>query len=189
MSLTNYIGSLSRNLLIESSSHCKLIKFRSPIVTNTDLGKIKNLDQDQFSHTVIPMLFEANTSKPGEALEKAIIDICRKAETAVDKGNNFVIISDREISSTMAPIPSLLAVSAIHHHLINAKKRMQIGLILETAEPREVNHFALLFAYGASVVNPYGAFAIIENLCNTGEIKEGYVTARNIISNQSTKVS
>ena len=178
MSLTNYIGSLSRNLLIESSSHCKLIKFRSPIVTNTDLGKIKNLDQDQFSHTVIPMLFEANTDKPGEALEKAITEICRNAEEAVDKGNNFVILSDREISSTMAPIPSLLAVSAIHHHLINRKKRMQIGLILETAEPREVNHFALLFAYGASVVNPYGAFAIIENLCNTGEIREDYVTAR-----------
>ena len=82
------------------------------------------------------------------------------------------------LSEKMAPIPSLLAVSAIHHHLITAKKRMQIGLILETAEPREVNHFALLFAYGASVVNPYGAFAIIEKLCESGNIKHDYVTAR-----------
>jgi glutamate synthase (NADPH/NADH) large chain len=101
-----------------------------------------------------------------------------KAEKAVDKGFNFIVLSDREISNTLAPVPSLLAVSAVHHHLINAKKRMQVGLIVETAEPREVNHFALLFGYGASVVNPYGVFAIIEKLCEAGEIKDDYVTAR-----------
>ncbi len=178
MSLTNYIGSLSRNLLVESSSHCKLIKFRSPIVTNTDLGKIRNLDQDQYSHLVIPMLFAADSKNPGETLGKAIETMCRKAEEAVDKGCNFIILSDRDISPGMAPIPSLLAVSAVHHHLINTQKRMQVGLIVETAEPREVNHFALLFSYGASVVNPYGAFAIIEKLCQAGEIKFDYVTAR-----------
>jgi glutamate synthase (NADPH/NADH) large chain len=178
MSLTNYIGSLSRNLLVESSSHCKLIKFRSPIVTNTDLGKIRNLDQDQFSYLVIPMLFAADTDNPGETLNQAIADMCKKAEEAVDKGCNFIILSDRGISPTLAPIPSLLAVSAVHHHLINTQKRMQVGLIVESAEPREVNHFALLFSYGASVVNPYGAFAIIENLCQAGEIKFDYVTAR-----------
>ncbi len=178
MSLTNYIGSVSRNLLMESSAHCKLIKFRSPIVTNTDLGKIKNLDQGQFSHEVIPMLFAADSADPGKALEQAIAEMCMKAEGAVDKGRNFVILSDRGISPTRAPIPSLMAVSAIHHHLINTKKRMQIGLIVETAEAREVNHFALLFAYGASVVNPYGAFAVIERLCKTGEIQSDYFTAR-----------
>jgi glutamate synthase (NADPH/NADH) large chain len=178
MSLTNYIGSVSRNLLIESPSHCKLIKFRSPIVTNTDLGKIRNLDQDQFSHIVIPMLFAANSKNPGEALEKAIADMCKQAEEAVDKDMNFIILSDRGISATLAPIPSLLAVSAVHHHLITTQKRMQVGLIVETAEPREVNHFALLFAYGASVVNPYGVFAIIEKMCEKGEIKDDYVTAR-----------
>jgi glutamate synthase (NADPH/NADH) large chain len=178
MSLTNYIGSVSRNLLKESASQCKLIKFRSPIVTNTDLGKIKNLDQREFSHLVIPMLFPADDKSPGKALEKAIDEMCRKAEMAVDHGHNFVILSDRAISKDMAPIPVLLAVSAIHHHLINTKKRMQVGLIVESAEPREVNHFALLFAYGASVVNPYLAFAVIEKLCAAGEIKEDYVTAR-----------
>lgn len=178
MSLTNYIGSVSRNLLVESPSHCKLIKFRSPIVTNTDLGKIKNLDQEQFSHIVIPMLFDASGDNPGASLEKAIDKVCSDAEKAVDEGRNFIVLSDRGISDLLAPIPSLLAVSAVHHHLINAKKRMQVGLIVESAEPREVNHFALLFAYGASVVNPYGVFAVIEKLCETGAIKGDYATAR-----------
>ena len=178
MSLTNYIGSVSRNLLVESPAHCKLIKFRSPILTNTDLGKIKNLDQEQFSHLVIPMLFKANSKNPGEALEKAIAHMCATAEEAVDKGQNFVVLSDRGISPDLAPIPSLLAVSAVHHHLINTQKRMQIGLIVETAEPREVNHFALLFAFGASVVNPYGVFAIIEKLCESGQINSDYPSAR-----------
>jgi glutamate synthase (NADPH/NADH) large chain len=178
MSLTNYIGSLSRNLLIESASHCKLIKFRSPLITNTDLGKIKNLDQGQFSHLVIPMLFRADSKNPGTALEKALAEMCRNAEEAVDKGCNFIVLSDRGISPVMAPIPSLLAVSTVHHHLIKVQKRMQAGLIVETAEPREVNHFALLFSFGASVVNPYGAFAIIEKLCEDGEVRLDYVTAR-----------
>jgi glutamate synthase (NADPH/NADH) large chain len=96
----------------------------------------------------------------------------------VDNGRNFIVLSDRGISESQAPIPSLLAVSAVHHHLINAKKRMQVGLIVETAEPREVNHFALLFAYGASVVNPYGVFAIIERMCESGVIKSEYPTTR-----------
>jgi glutamate synthase (NADPH/NADH) large chain len=178
MSLTNYIGSVSRNLLVESPSHCKLIKFRSPIVTNTDLGKIKNLDQEQFSHIEIPIVFAADSKDPGKALEKAIEDVCMKAEQAVDTGKNFIILTDRGISPVLAPIPSLLAVSAVHHHLINKQKRMQVGLIMETAEPREVNHFALLFAFGASVVNPYGAFAIIEKMCQAGQIKDDYGNAR-----------
>jgi len=178
MSLTNYIGSVSRNLLSESPAHCKLIKFRSPILTNTDLGKIRQLDQEQYSHQVIPMVFDAKQQEAGAALERALDEICRSAEEAVDKGRNFIILSDRGIGPSHAPVPSLLAVSAVHHHLIATKKRMQIGLIVETAEPREVNHFALLFGYGASVVNPYGAFAIIENLCSSGEISEDYVTAR-----------
>ncbi len=178
MTLTNYIGAVSRNLLIESSAHCKLIKFRSPIVTNTDLGKIRNLDQNQFSHIIIPMLFPAVTENPAQSLEKAIRELCKKAEIAVDFGHNFIILSDRGISADLAPIPSLLAVSAVHHHLISVKKRMQVGLVVESAEPREVNHFALLFAFGASVVNSYGAFAIIEKLCIENEIKLDYVTAR-----------
>jgi glutamate synthase (NADPH/NADH) large chain len=169
MTLTNYIGAVSRNLLIESPSHCKLIKFRSPIVTNTDLGKIKNLDQSEFSHLTIPMN-PCQYRFAGKGLEKSPSDILRKLRVAnVCYRANFIVLSDRDISHDMAPIPSLLAVSAVHHHLIAAKKRMQTGLILESAEPREVNHFALLFAFGASVVNPYGAFAIIEKLSQDGK--------------------
>jgi glutamate synthase (NADPH/NADH) large chain len=178
MSLTNYIGSVSKNLLSESPAHCKLIKLRSPIVTNTDLGKIKNLDQDQFSHEIIPILFSVTEKEAGKALQIALEDICRKAEEAVDRGRNFVVLSDRDMTDNMAPIPSILAISAVHHHLIATKKRMQIALILESAEPREVNHFALLFGYGASVVNPYGAFSIIERLCQSGDIKLEYAKAR-----------
>jgi glutamate synthase (NADPH) large chain len=93
------------------------------------------------------------------ALEKALDSLCKSAEKAVDDQVNFIILSDRDIDSNKAPIPSLLAVSTVHHHLIKAKKRMQSGLIMETAEPREVMHFALLLGYGASVINPYLAFA------------------------------
>jgi glutamate synthase (NADPH/NADH) large chain len=178
MSLTHYIGSVSRNLLVESPAHCKLIKFRSPIVTNTDLGKIKNLDQSEFSHEIIPIVFKLDKQNPGKSLEMALDEICRKAEKAVDNKRNFIILSDRNISETFVPVPSILAVSAVHHHLISTKKRMQVGLILESAEPREVNHFALLFAYGASIVNPYGAFAIIEKLCESGDLELDYVSAR-----------
>ncbi len=178
MSLTIYSGSVSRNLLKERPSQCKLIKFRSPIITNTDLGKIKNLDQSEFSHQVIPMLFPAKAKERGKALELALEDICKKAEEAVDKGKNFIILSDRDINEDLAPIPSLLAVSTVHHHLINVKKRVQVGLIVETADAREVNHFALLFGYGASIVNPYAAFAVIENMVSKYEFKFDYVKAR-----------
>ncbi len=178
MTLTHYIGAVSKNLLKESAAHCKLIKFRSPIVSNTDLGKIKNLDQTEFSHVTIPMVFDASTKNHGKALEKALDDLCEKAEKAVDNKHNFIVLSDRNIDKKNAPIPSLLAVSAVHHHLINVKKRMQVGLVVETAEAREVNHFALLFAFGASVVNPYCAVAIIEKMVEKGEIPFDYVKAR-----------
>ena len=178
MTLTNYIGSVSKNILVESPAHCKLIKFRSPIVSNTDLGKIKNLDQSQFSYTTIPVLFPARAKNAGKVLERALEEICMKAEDAVDKGHNFIILSDRDYDEGHVPIPSILAVSAVHHHLINVKKRMQVALIVETADAREVNHFALLFAFGASVVNPYGALAVIENLVSKCEIPLDYVKAR-----------
>ncbi|MBN2350899.1 MAG: glutamate synthase large subunit [Bacteroidales bacterium] len=178
MALTNYIGSVSKNILIESQSHCKLIKFRQPVITNTELGKITMLDQNEFSYERLPMLFPAVGTGKGKALEMALEDLCNKAEKAVDKGRNFIILSDKGISKDMAPIPSLLAVSAVHHHLINAKKRMQVGLIVETADAREVHHFALLLGYGASVVNPYGAFAIIEKLTENSDLNIDYVRAR-----------
>jgi glutamate synthase (NADPH) large chain len=178
MSLTHYIGSVSKNILQESSGHCKLIKFHSPIVSNTDLNKLRNIKEESFSHFEIPMLFPAKGTGIGKALEMALDEICQKAEEAVDSGKNFIILTDRGISEDMAPIPSLLATSAVHHHLIRAKKRMQVGLVIETAEAREVNHFALLIGHGASVVNPYAAFAVLEDLCLKGSIQMDYVIAR-----------
>lgn len=178
MSLTNYIGSVSKNILEESSAHCKLIKFKNPIVSNTDLGKLKNLDQNEFSNITIPIVFPAKGTGIGKALELALEDICKKAEKAVDRGTNFIILSDRNVDKNYAPIPSLLATSAVHHHLINAKKRMQTGLIIKTADAREVNDFALLFGYGASIVNPYAALAVIEDLVEEGVIPMDYVKAR-----------
>ncbi len=178
MSLTNYIGSVSKNVLVDSPSHCKSIKFFTPIITNTDLAKLRNLNEEGFRHKQISILFPA---KGGEnALEKRLEEICAEAEKAVDEGFNYIILSDRGISAELAPIPSLLATSAVHHHLINAKKRMQVGLIIESAEPREVHHFACLIGYGASIVNPYGAFALISDLCSKGKIKHEYVKAREL---------
>jgi glutamate synthase (NADPH) large chain len=176
MSLTNYIGSLSKNLLEESPALCRLIKFKSPIVTNTDLKKLKDLSDSEFTHKTLHMVF--NPAGGEKALENALEELCIAAEKAVDDQVNFIILSDRDINANRAPIPSLLAVSTVHHHLIRAKKRMQSGLIVETAEPREVMHFALLLGYGASVINPYLAFAAINESTRNGELDMDYKKAR-----------
>ena len=176
MSLTHYIGSVSSNILEETPNHCSLIKFDSPIITNTDLGKIKDLKHESFTHAIIPMLFPVNGGAAG--FKKAFDAMLVEAEKAVDENKNFIILSDRNVDENMAPIPSLLSVAAVHHHLIKSKKRMQIGIIVESAEPREIMHFALLFGYGASVVNPYLAFAAIDYLVNEEEIKLPYAEAR-----------
>ena len=176
MSLTNYIGSLHSNILEESPEHCKLIKFDSPIITNTDLGKIKDMKNENFTHETIPMVFKV--SEGVEGFKKAIDEMLVLAEKAVDDQKNFIILSDRQVDSEYAPIPSLLASSAIHHHLIRTKKRMQIGLIVETADAKEVMDIALLLGYGASAVNPYLAFAVIDDLVKRGEIAGDYDTAR-----------
>ncbi len=176
MSLTSYIGAVSKNLLIESQAQCRSIRFSSPILNNTDLGKIKDYRREEFTHVTIPMTFPIK--KGGLGLQVALQEICNTAEKAVDDGNNYIIISDRNISPDYAAIPSLLATSAIHHHLVKAKKRMQIGLIVETGEAREVMHFALLLGYGASVINPYVCFAVIDNMVKNGTIKIDYREAR-----------
>ena len=176
MTLTNYIGSVNKNLLEESPSLCKLIKFKSPVVTNTDLGKIKNLLDAEFTHVVLSMVFDPKGEE--KSLAKALYDLCQAAEKAVDEHVNFIILSDRDIDPDHAPIPSLLAVATVHHHLIKAKKRMQVGLVVETAEPREVMHFALLLGYGASIINPYLAFAAIDDLVKKGDIELKYRQAR-----------
>ncbi len=176
MSMTNYIGALKKNLLEESADLCRLIKFRHPIMTNTDLGKIKDLKDDYFIHETIQMVFPASKGETG--LRQALDSILEKAEKAVDEGKNFIILTDRCITKDMAPLPSLLVTSAVHHHLIEKKKRMQVGIIVETAEAREVMHFALLFGYGASVVSPYMAFAVLDELVKKGTLGVTYAEAK-----------
>ena len=176
MSLTNYIGGANSNVLEESPEHCRLIKFSSPIIVNTDLGKIKDLKDEMFIHRTIPMVFPV--SEGVEGFKNAFENLLSAAEKAVDDKKNYIILSHRKVSEEYAPIPSLLAVAAVHHHLIRKKKRMQIGIIVETGDAREVNHFALLLGYGASAVNPYGAFAAIDYLVNEGSIGMEYKVAR-----------
>lgn len=175
MSLTGYIGSFQKNLLDEGPDHCKMIRLNSPVVNNTYFQTIRNFSYKGFSTVILPILFPVTGGE--NALEESVEKLCHDAEKAVDDGKNYIILSDRNISNNMAPIPSLLAVSAVHHHLINKRKRMQIDIVVETAEAREVHHFALLFGYGASVINPYMAFAIIDKLVKEKIIQLDYQKA------------
>ncbi|MBN2521369.1 MAG: glutamate synthase large subunit [Bacteroidales bacterium] len=185
MTLTGYIGSHQKNVLDDIPDHAKMIKFKSPVISNKYLEILKNLKYKGFTTTVIPVLF--NTAEGGKGLEKAIDEICKQAEEAVDTGKNYIIITDKGISKDKAPIPVLLAVSAIHHYLLNKKKRMQIDIVVETAEPREVMHFALLFGYGASIINPYLCFAVIDELIKDNKIKMDIDTASNNFINAINK--
>ena len=172
MTLTGYLGSLQTNVLETDPDHVKMVKFKSPVITNSTFELIKRLSYKGFSSSTIPMLFEAE--KGADGLKKAVEEICKAAEKSVDDGKNYIILTDRGISKDKAPVPSLLAVSAVHHHLINTRKRMQIDIVVESAEPREVMHFALLFGYGASIINPYMAFAAIDKLVKENKMQMDY---------------
>lgn len=173
MSLRLYIGTEEGNMLMPSDKLCKMVKLQSPVINDIQLDILKNIRYKGFKSLTIPMTFKVTE----DSLSHAVDDLCKKAESAVDNGYNYIIISDRNVDSTNAPIPSLLAVSAIHHHLISVRKRMQTAIVVESAEPRELTHFALLFAYGASAVNPYMALAVINKLIENGDIKLDYDTA------------
>ncbi|MDP4223294.1 MAG: glutamate synthase large subunit [Bacteroidota bacterium] len=185
MTLSGYLGSLQQNLLDESPHHVKMVRFRNPVISNTYFQIVKNLRYKGFSAANLQMLFDAR--KGAEGLREAVEGLCSDAEKAVDEGKNYIIISDRGIDENKAPVPSLLAVSAIHHHLIEKRKRMQIDLVVETAEPREVMHFALLFGYGASIINPYLSFAVIDKLVKDKAIQLDYQKAEENYVNSINK--
>jgi len=185
MTLSGYLGSLQQNLLDSSPDHVKMVKFKIPVISNTHFNIIKNLRYKGFSCSVFKMHFEV--SKGAEGLREALEKLCNDCEKAVDNGKNYIILSDRDIDANYAPIPSLLAVSAVHHHLVAKRKRMQIDIIVESAEPREVMHFALLFGYGASVINPYMSFAIIEKLVREKAIQLDYQKAEENYINAISK--
>ncbi len=185
MTLSGYLGSLQQNILDSSPYHVKMIKFKNPVISNTYLNVIKNLRYRGFSYSEFKIHFEA--SKGAEGLKEALDKLCIACENAVDEGKNYIILSDRGINKDHAPIPSLLAVSAVHHHLVAKRKRMQIDIIVESAEPREVMHFALLFGYGASVINPYMSFAIIEKLVKEKALQLDYQKAEENYINAISK--
>ncbi len=157
------------NLLKPTPQSCHQIRLDSPILTNEDLAKISHGKIAGFVTTTLPILFESGTD--GHGLEAALEEICRMADAAVARGINLLILSDRGMDSTHAPIPALLAVSGLHHHLIRKGTRTQVGLLLESGEPREVHHFAALIGYGVTAINPYLAYESLEGLINDGTLK------------------
>jgi glutamate synthase domain-containing protein 2/glutamate synthase domain-containing protein 1/glutamate synthase domain-containing protein 3 len=158
MSLTSYIGT-ERNILDETAQHCHTLKLPHPILTNRDLEKMRRVSQGDFLATTLPMLFAVEEGAKG--LERALTQLCRRASLAIQSGYTLLILSDRGLDEEWAPIPSLLAMTAVHNHLVREETRTQVALILETGEPREVMHFALLIGYGASAVNPYLALETV----------------------------
>jgi glutamate synthase domain-containing protein 2/glutamate synthase domain-containing protein 1/glutamate synthase domain-containing protein 3 len=158
MSLTSYIGT-ERNILDETPQHCHTMKLPHPILTNRDLEKMRRVSQGDFLATTLPMLFPVEDGAKG--LERALTQLCRRASLAIQSGYTLLILSDRGVDEEYAPIPSLLAMTAVHNHLVREETRTQVALILESGEPREVMHFALLIGYGASAVNPYLALETV----------------------------
>lgn len=176
MSLEEYIGAVGNNILVPSESHCKMVRLNHPILTNTQLDLLCNIRYKGFNAVKLPMLFEVGKGREG--LKAALDELCKQAEQSVTDGVNYIILSDKNVDEKRAPIPSLLAVSAVHHHLISVQKRVQTALVVETGEMREVMHAALLLGYGASAINPYMVFAILKELEGKHEIQLNYETAR-----------
>ena len=175
MSLTEYIGAVGMNILTPSENHCKMVRLNHPILNNAQLDILCNIRYKGFKTVKLPLLFEV--AKGCQGLQEALATLCKQAEESVNEGVNYIVLSDRDVDAAHAAIPSLLAVSAVHHHLISVGKRVQTALIVESGEIREVMHAALLLGFGASALNPYMAFAVIDKLVNEKEIQLDYATA------------
>jgi glutamate synthase (ferredoxin) len=161
------IGS-ERNLLKPEPESCRLIELKTPILSNEELAKLKYIDEENFTSVTIPILF--NPKDGAKGLETALDEICDRADKAIASGVNIIILSDRGVDRDRAPIPALLAVSGLHHHLIRNGTRTRVGIVLESGEPREVHHYAVLLGYGCGAINPYLAFETIESLIQQGSL-------------------
>ena len=179
MSLYDYIGR-EGNILDETPQLCHTLKKRHPIVTNWNLEKLRRVSWGDFLATTLPMLFRVDGGE--ERLAEAVDSLCRRASLAIKSGYTLLILSDRGVDEEYAPIPSLLALSAVHNHLVREKVRGQVALIVETGEPREVMHFALLMGYGASAINPYLAIETLEDLHSKGYFPREY-TFQKVLKN------
>jgi len=158
------------NLLQSTSESCRQIKIPSPVITNDELARIRDVDLPGFKTSVVSILFPV--AEAGAGLDKALKQVCAEVDQAIADGATNIILSDRGVDQDHAPIPALLATAGVHHHLIRSGSRTKVGLILESGEPREVHHFAVLIGYGIGAVNPYLAFESIGDL-----IGKGYVPA------------
>ncbi len=170
MSLVSYIGK-ERNILAETPMHCHTLKLPHPILNNRDLEKLRRVSQGDFLATTLSALFPVAEGEVG--LERALEGLCRRASLSIQDGYTILILSDRGINAQYAPVPSLLAMTAVHNHLVREGSRTQVALIIESGEPREVMHYALLIGYGASAINPYLAIETLEDLATRGYLPEG----------------
>ena len=175
MSLSEYIGRVGTGILTPDETNCKMVRLPHPILTNTQLDILCNIRYKGFNTVKLPIIFEC--SKGEDGLREALDELCKQAGRSVDDGYNYIILSDRDIDADHAAIPSLLAVSTVHHYLISVGKRVQTALIVESGEIREVMHAALLLGYGASALCPYLTYAILDDLVKKGKIQENYETA------------
>jgi len=171
MSLTSYIGT-ERNILAETPQNCHTLKLPHPILTNRDLEKLRRVSTSELLSTTLPMLFRAR-SDDGKEMKAALDSLCRRASLAIKSGYTLLILSDRGIDEEYAPIPSLLALTAVHNHLVREGTRTQVALIIESGEPREIMQYALLIGYGASAINPYLAIETLEQQALRGNLPDG----------------
>ena len=175
MSLTEYIGRVGTGILNPDETNCKMVRLPHPILNNTQLDILCNIRYKGFNTIKLPILFDGG--KGTEGLRDALDVLCHEAEKSVDEGYNYIILTDRNVDEQHVAIPSLLAVSAVHHYLISVGKRVQTALIVESGEIRETMHAALLLGYGASALCPYMTFAILDDLVRRHQIQEDYATA------------
>jgi glutamate synthase domain-containing protein 2/glutamate synthase domain-containing protein 1/glutamate synthase domain-containing protein 3 len=171
MSLMSFVGR-QRNLLEETPEHCRQLKLPHPILTNEDMERLRAVRREDFRVATVSALFDADAADPAEALRRGLDELVEAAEREIQQGASLLILSDRGVSPTAAAIPSLLAVSTVHHRLLARHLRGQVGLVVESGEPREVMHFCLLCGYGANAINPYLAFEVIGQLHRRGELAE-----------------
>ena len=173
MSMATTIGR-EYNLLNPTPQNARQIVLKSPILLNHELDKLRQLEattRGRFKSVTLPMLY--NPKEGAAGLERELMALCKQASSAIATGVEYIILSDRALATNYAPIPALLAISAVHHHLIREGTRTQVSLVLESGEPREVHHFALLIGYGAGAINPYLAFETLEDM-----VRQGHITKR-----------
>ncbi len=185
MSMVSYIGT-ERNILAETPRHCHTLKLPHPIVTNRDLEKLRRVAVGDFLAMTLPTMFQTADGETG--LRRALDALCRRASLAIQSGYTIIILSDRGIDPDWAPIPSLLALTAVHNHLIREGSRTQVALILESGEPREIMHYALLIGYGASAINPYLAIETLEDMAKRGHLADG-ITAEKAIYHYTKSIN